>query len=458
VTAPGLHAEPSHPWSARHSAALAAIVLLALGHLAPFSAISRTTLHPPSIRENLIAGHGFSFHSGADVRIDKPLCPPPGGHRSGPCRRGAHTGRRPRMPELAGSPGVGAVFLTLFDAFARALGPLGRGGAARPAPLFGAHAWSGPVGVSGWDAARRSPRRLALGAIARASMEEVEGSSLERFSVSRPWPGRVLAPRRAWRGRGTVAEAPRQAGARSARRRPGRGTVARGRVDLVPSAAPQHERGKGRLAVRAGPHDLGAQDLTSDPDLDRRHPDRARRRGDRPRGPRAPAIDSTGPARVLARGRRLAARPCCGARRGRRPGGVAVSRPLSSIPPPPGRGLAPMGFESMGDTGPDGGGSCPGRLLHRAQRLSHRAVQRAARPAPHGGPSFVARHVRGLGARHAAGTIATPTSARSAITRPPGSRSVRPGHPPAMVRSRCTRGTTRLSIGFSSSEWADPST
>jgi hypothetical protein len=179
VTAPDPRTETRHPWRPRHTAALAAIVLLALGHVAPFLGyLTDDTFIHLQFAKNLIGGRGFSFTPGEPTYgATSPLWVL---LLAGLGRFVPGAGSTPdnvfRMPELAWTAkACGAVFLACSLLM---LARLGRVLGWRPASalalaaLLGAHAWSARWAISGME----TPLAvflvvLALGAVAKTLME-----------------------------------------------------------------------------------------------------------------------------------------------------------------------------------------------------------------------------------------------------------------------------------------------
>ncbi|HKW50623.1 MAG TPA: hypothetical protein VJQ53_02725, partial [Candidatus Eisenbacteria bacterium] len=117
MTASDPPAVPLDTWRPRHTAILVAIVLLGLGHLAPFLGyLTDDTFIHLQFAKNLIGGHGFAFNAGEPTYgSTSPLWVLllAGVGRFVP-GAGATPGDVARMPELAWvAKACGAVFLTL---------------------------------------------------------------------------------------------------------------------------------------------------------------------------------------------------------------------------------------------------------------------------------------------------------------------------------------------------------
>ena len=198
MTASDPPAEPRHPWRPRHTAALAAILLLGLAHLAPFLGyLTDDTFIHLQFAKNLIGGRGFAFNPGEPTYgSTSPLWVL---LLAGVGRFVPGAGTTPadvsRMPELAWvAKACGALLLTaslfLLARMGRALGWRPASALALPA-LLAAHAWSARWAISGME----TPLAvllvvLALAAVARTATEGrggfVAGGFLGLATVARP--------------------------------------------------------------------------------------------------------------------------------------------------------------------------------------------------------------------------------------------------------------------------------
>lgn len=155
---PDTRAEPERAWSWRHSAALAAVVLFALGHLAPFLGyLTDDSFIHFQFAKNLIGGRGFAFNAGeptygATSPLWVLLLAAIGRFVPGAA---ATPGDVLQMPGLAWvAKACGATFLALSVLLLARLGRLlgwRPGSALALAMLLGTHAWSARWAISGME-------------------------------------------------------------------------------------------------------------------------------------------------------------------------------------------------------------------------------------------------------------------------------------------------------------------